>query len=58
MIPLHGPGMHDWLMWELEVGKRAARAWDEHDAWGSYGYTFWAFEFAWFVTGDDRWRAA
>lgn len=44
MRGVYGPGMHDWIVWELELGKRAAQALDSHDAWGSVAYAWWQFD--------------
>jgi hypothetical protein len=35
--------MHDYILWELELGKRVAARFDHDDAWGPEGAVFWAF---------------
>lgn len=46
MIGLHGPGMHDWIMDELELGRRVAHALDNENnakmgVWVDISYMEW-----------------
>lgn len=42
-VGLYGPGMHFFILDELELGFRVACALDEINAWGPEGATWWAF---------------